>query len=318
MRKLKPSMEEFLTTYNNVTLPNLLASGYVPNAINKREALAATTRIWTTSAPTPVAQILDDTIDGGKEYDVPVRIFHPDPEKELPVMIYFHGGGGLAGSVTVYDPILRNLAVKTGHIVVAPEYSLAPERPYPMAEIDARTVYYGTFPLLEKRGVKHNGTLCFGGDSFGGALTAALARDIQHDEKPFLSGMFLIYPGLDFTMSFPSIQEEINGKGYLLEISNLEWYYNQYFVHGENRYDASPIFNEMTSRMPRALIITAEFCPLRDEGKAYADRLSEIGVETEYLNIENMPHTFMNMEDLAKEECQRVYAAIHDFLHKNG
>ncbi len=314
MRKLKPSMEQFLYTFNNVTVPALIKAGWVPNVINKREGLANTTAICFTEAAEEVAKVLDDTMDGKGEYNVPVRIFNPNPEKANPVMIYFHGGGGLAGSVTVYDKVIRLMANRTGHIVIAPEYRLAPESPYPMAEIDTRTVLYGAYELLDRLGIQYEKKLSFAGDSGGGTLSAALARDIQHDESIEINGMVLIYPCVDYTLSFDSHKPEINGTGYLLESSGVKWYFDQYFQHGENRREASPFFNEISSGIPRTLVFTAEFCPLRDEGYAYVEKLKEAGVEVEHHNIENMPHTFMNMRDLAKEETDFVYETINKFL----
>lgn len=315
MRALKPEMKAFIDQLNNEVTPQLLAAGYKKTPINNRESLANTTKTLTTEV-VEVAKILDDIIDGGAQYSVPVRIFNPNPDKALPVMIYFHGGGGSAGSVSVYDPLYRRLAVKTNHIVIAPEYRLAPENPYPAAEIDSRTVYYGVFDLLDRLEIKHEKRLSIGGDSGGGALSTALARDVQHDKSVPLDAMFLIYPSVDYTMSFDSYKEDVNGKGYILETPGVKWYFDMYFSHGENRHLASPIFAEISEDLPRTLIFTAEFCPLRDEGIAYGDKLKEAGVEVELHNIENMPHVFMNMENLAKEETEFVYGKINEFLNK--
>ncbi|MCD1147467.1 alpha/beta hydrolase [Peptoniphilus sp. KCTC 25270] len=316
MRQLKPTMVAFLDTFNNVTVPALLEAGFTPNVINKREGLANTTNLFSTENPEPVAQVLDDTIDGKGQYNVPIRIFNPNPEKELPVILYYHGGGHLAGSVTVYDPILRLLANRAEAIVVAPEYRLAPESPYPAGEIDARTCFYGVFDILEKKNIKHQKRLTIMGDSGGGALSTALARDVQHDKSVPLENMILIYPSVDYTMSFDSYKPEVNGQGYLLETPGIEWYFDQYFQKGENRRHASPLFGEISSDMPRTLLFSAEFCPLRDENFAYVEKLKEVGVEVEHHNIENMPHTFMNMRDLAKEETDFVYETVKKFLQK--
>lgn len=317
MRELKQSMVDFLDVFNNVTVPNLLAKGFKANVINKREGLANTTRLCFTEKPEEVAQVLDDTIDGKGEYNVPVRIFNSHPDKARPVLIYFHGGGGLAGSVTVYDPIIRMLANRTDYIVVAPEYRLAPESAYPAAEIDSRTVIYGVFDLLDNLNIPYVREVSIMGDSGGGALSTALARDVQHDKDLPLDAMVLIYPSVDYTMSFDSYKDDVNGKGYLLETAGVKWYFDQYFQHGESRRLASPLFAEISSDMPRTLMFTAEFCPLRDEGYAYVKRLQEAGVEVEHHNIENMIHTFMNMRDLAKEESDFVYDKTKEFLWKN-
>ena len=124
---VKPTIQAYLDILNHKILPKLMAEGFKPNIINAREALANVTKALMTKT-VDCAKVWDDTLDT-QPYAVPVRIFHPQPEQALPVLIYFHGGGGSVGSVTVYDPILRRLAQATSHIVIAAEYRLAPENP---------------------------------------------------------------------------------------------------------------------------------------------------------------------------------------------
>lgn len=317
MRELKKSMKDFLEVFNNVTVPDLIEQGFEANPINAREGLLNTTYNFTTSK-TEIAKVMDGTVkskDGN--YNVPVRIFNPNPEEALPVIIYFHGGGHMAGSVTVYDEVIRRLAKETNHIVVAPEFRLAPENPYPAQEIDSRTVYYNVFDLLDEKNVKYQKKLRFGGDSGGGALTAALARDIQDDSDDYKAdAIFMIYPSLDYTMSFDSYKDDVNGKGYLLETPKIKWYFDNYLQDGQDRKEASPLFNKISNGIPRTILFTAEFCPLRDEGYAYVEKLKENGVEVVHHNMENMIHTYMSMQDLAKEEADFTYAEISKFLNR--
>ncbi len=126
----------------------------------------------------------------------------------------------------------------------------------------------------------------------------------------------MIYPSLDYTMSTPSIEE--NGRGCLLEAPRIQWYFDHYFLHGEDRHAASPLFGEFSARMPRTLILTAQFCPLRDQSYAYAEKLREAGVEVELHNFTNMIHTFMNLEKLCGDETERAYALIDEFLNRAG
>ena len=314
MRKLKPSVKEFLKKLNKETV-ELVTAGFKPNAINARESIKNLTEQYNTEK-SDVAKIVDDIIPKKNGFCVPIRIFHPNPKKELPVMIFFHGGGFIAGSVTVYDTIYRNLAAKTNHIIIAPEYRLAPENPYPAGEIDSRSVYYGILPLLKRIKMPHKKELVVAGDSGGGTLAAALVRDVQHDKTMPLKAMVLIYPGLDFTMSYPSYKKTINGKGYLLEKEKSKWYFDNYFQQGENRRLLSPLFGEFSEDMPPTLLFSAEFCPLRDENIAYVEKCKEAGVQVEHHHLENMIHTFLNIEDLCKEETEFVYKTINDFLHQ--
>jgi acetyl esterase/lipase len=113
-------------------------------------------------------------------------------------------------------------------------------------------------------------------------------------------------------MSSASI--ELNGEGYLLQQDKIVWFFNNYFQKGVDRKKASPLYMELDGRMPESLVITAEFCPLRDEGLAYVEKLQAGGLRVENIHFEDMIHAFLNLEDLVKEECDTLYAAIAAFL----
>lgn len=313
MRQLTPTLEAFLLNLNQSVVPALKQKGFRANVINAREGLAHLTQTYCPDAP-KVAEILDDTIPSSNAYPVPIRIFNPNPKEALPVLLYFHGGGGMAGSVTVYDPILRRLANSTQHLVVGIEYRLAPENPYPAAEIDAKTVFEGILPLLKKRKIPHQPKIRIGGDSGGGALAASLAHTVQDECSSLLEALFLVYPSLDYTMSFPSYDKSINGQGYLLESDKIAWYFNHYFSQGEDRHLASPLFAKISPHFPKTLLLTAEFCPLRDEGFAYVERLKKAGVDLHHHHFSQMIHTFMNMEALCQKETDKLYQIINQFL----
>lgn len=314
MRKLTPSLEAFLHHLNQQVTPALKKKGFRANVINTRESLANLTQAYCPYIP-EIAEILDDTIPSKHNYAVPIRIFNPYPKETLPILLYFHGGGGMAGSVTVYDPILRRLANSTRHLVIGIEYRLAPENPYPAAEIDAKTVFDGILPLLNKRKIPHQPILSIGGDSGGGALAAALAHKVQEIPSSPLSALFLIYPSLDYTMSFSSYRNPINGQGYLLETDKVKWYFDHYFSRGENRHLASPLFAKISPHFPKTLLVTAEFCPLRDEGLAYVEKLDKAGIEVYHHHFTQMIHAFMNMETLCQKETDALYKKIDQFLN---
>ena len=134
MRKGAPNLQPWLEQYNRL-IKELAQTGFKQTPTNAREGLARLTRDLVTDIP-QVAWIQDDLVLA-PEYTVPVRIYHPAPATRLPVLIYCHGGGHMAGSVTVYDPLCRKLALACRHIVVSPEYRLAPECPFPAAVRDA-------------------------------------------------------------------------------------------------------------------------------------------------------------------------------------
>lgn len=311
MRTVSPKLEPWLNNVNKL-LERLLADGFKATPTNAREGLANLTRGLTTQVP-EVAWIKDDLIPGAP-YRVPVRIYHPAPGRELPGLVYFHGGGHMAGSVTVYDPLCRKLALATNHIVVAPEYRLAPECPYPAAVHDAWNTVKGVWDVLERRGLKYARQLSIAGDSGGGALCATVAHLAQFDASLAIRRQAMIYPSLDYTLAGDSIDE--NATGFLLQKEKICWYFDNYFQRGENRKAASPLHMEFTPRLPETLVVTAEFCPLRDEGTAYANKVKEAGVAAEQLHFDTMIHTFMNMEDLVPDECASVYRRIGEFFNR--
>jgi acetyl esterase/lipase len=309
MRQVSVKLANWLDAYNKLAR-QLEETGFKATPTNAREGLAGITWTWVTRK-TAVEWVQDDLVEG-KEFDVPVRIYHPDPERQLPVLIYFHGGGHMAGGITVYDPVCRRLAWETEHIVISVDYRLAPECRYPAGITDAVTVVKNIWKVLETRQLRHSRSLSIGGDSAGGAIAATVAHYCRHDKEVEIRRQILIYPSLDYTMHFASI--ELNGEGYLLQQEKIVWFFNNYFEEGTDRKQASPLYMELDGRMPDSLVITAEFCPLRDEGLAYVEKLQAGGLRAENLHFEDMIHIFLNLEDLVKEECDTLYAAIAAFL----
>ena len=309
MRTVSPKLAPWLETVNKQTAA-LVAAGFVFTPTNAREGLANLTRAFVTDIP-PVAWIAD-TLVPAPGYRVPVRIYHPAPEKALPVLVYFHGGGHMAGSVSVYEPICRKLALATQHIVVSADYRLAPECPYPAGLEDAYATAKYVWGALDARKVNYTRRLSLAGDSGGGALVAGVIGKSQFDASLPIHKTAMIYPGLDYTMQQPSMVE--NAVGYLLQTGKIEWYYNEYLQHAENRRDISPLYGKFSSNMPETLVISAEFCPLRDENHLYVEKMKAAGAKATLVHFDDMIHTFMNLEDMVKEECQKVYTLIGDFL----
>lgn len=309
MRKLHPNLVTYLAEFNPA-VETLIQNGFKATPTNAREGLANLTRQFVTDSPS--VPLIQDEMIPAPEYQVPVRIYHPEPTKKLPILIYYHGGGHMAGSVSVYDPICRKLANITQHIVVSVDYRLAPECPYPAATIDAYWVIKNLYTVLDRLNILYVPSLSIAGDSGGGALVATVSHKAQFDASLNIKAQVLIYPSLDYTMDTPSMAE--NGTGFLLQKSKVAWYFDHYFSKGENRQQASPLYGDLTQKIPKTLIITAEFCPLRDEGVLYAQKLKDAGVVVEHHHFEDMIHTFMNMENLVPDACQKLYTTIHSFL----
>lgn len=311
MPSVSPHLAPWLAALNR-RLSALPATGYLPTAISAREALASVTVQQLPPGP-PIAWVNDELIPGN-DYTVPVRIYHPAPDKPRAVIVFLHGGGHMAGSVSVYDPVCRRLAAATGRIVVSAEYRLAPENPYPAGLDDAHAVVCGIWNALERRSLPHTRSLALAGDSAGGALCASISAQGQDDPALRIDHQVLIYPSLDYTLSLPSVRE--NATGHFLETHRASWYFDNYFLHGEDRRAASPLHMTIGPRLPPTLLVTAGLDPLRDEGIAYRDRLEQAGVPHEHLHFDDMVHAFLNLENLVPDPCAAVYREVAAFLDR--
>ncbi|MBF0241990.1 MAG: alpha/beta hydrolase [Desulfamplus sp.] len=318
-----PKLQEWLKHFY-AGMEVLKQRGFKLTPENAREGLFNLTASLVVDKPD--ISLVVDVDANGQNSSVPLRVYHPAPNEPLPVLIYYHGGGHMAGSIKIYDPICRKMALATDHIVVAVEYRLTPEFPYPAGVDDSYYVAKNIWSTLEGLSSFHKfkylETLSLAGDSAGGALAATLSHLAQHDKEIKISKQALIYPSLDYTMSCPSFDE--NGVGYMLEKEKIEWYFEQYFQDfeggkdiqsSEKRKSASPLFMEITPNMPDTLVVSAQFCPLRDEGFEYVKRLKQAGIYAENLHFDNMIHAFLNMEILVPDECKRVYEKIGNFLN---
>jgi acetyl esterase/lipase len=287
-------------------------TGYRHTVINAREAMETMTGRYVTRVPS-IALIRDEIVPG-LDYGVPVRLYHPVPGEALPVALFVHGGGHVSGSVSLYDPIARKLAEASRRLVVSVEYRLAPECPYPIALKDLIACIKGIFPVLESMqpGIPFAPRLALIGDSGGGALCASATHLSQFDPGVEIERQVLLYPSLDYTLSHPSVTE--NGEGFLLERQRILWLFDCYFRQAENRRDCSPLFMPLTRGYPPTLVVTPEYCPLRDEGIAYVRRLRGSWIPCEHIAYPGLVHAFLNLEDLVPEACDDLYRRIGAFL----
>ena len=310
--ELPENLQQLLARSNElIRLQREQGREYTP--IGAREALDLMTRRFVTQAP-EIPLVQDAMVRDGdtSRYPVPVRIYNPAPTQSLPVLVFAHGGGHMAGSVTVYDRIARKLAAAGQRILLSVEYRLSPECPYPAGLQDLETVVLNTYPTLDRLGMKYQKRMGLAGDSGGAAMCASASHRLAAEKDVVLDHQVLIYPSLDYTMSSQSVREL--GSGFLLERERMAWYFDQYLQHNEDRRQASPMFMEVPKRYPKTLVITAGFCPLRDEGLAYVERLQSAGRSAENLHCPDMIHAFLNLEDLVSDVCSNVYRSIGQFL----
>lgn len=308
-KPLSPELTNWLRTYSEL-MADLERNGFVDTPETARNGLVRLTASLVTDSPA-VAQVKDLYADGPAGM-IPLRTYHPKPVTASPVLVYLHGGGHMAGSIDVYDPICRKLALATERIVVSVDYRLAPEHPYPAGLEDAEAALRQVFSLLQTNGISFQRRLALGGDSGGGAMTATLAHRLQGDSDVDIEQQLLIYPSLDYTMQHASMEE--NGRGYLLHADKILWYFDQYLQGGEDRKAVSPLHMEFTPELPATLLVTAGYDPLLDEGLAYLERLVQAGVTHQHLHFEDQVHAFLNMEDISTSTCRKVYRCAGEFL----
>jgi acetyl esterase len=234
-----------------------------------------------------VARTSDRSLPGSS-VPVPVRVYEPFGDGPFPILVFFHGGGWTTCSVDTHDALCRSLANEAGCVVVSVDYRLAPEHKFPIPLEDAfwATKYVAAHPE-EFNGLP---SIAVGGDSAGGNLAAAVALRARDEGGPDISFQLLAYPAVDYRFDTPSYID--NAEGYVLTTDDVRWFWDQYLDgpgDGDNPY-ACPLRAATHVGLPPAMIITAEFDPLRDDGAAYAAKLRDAGVPTELVNYDGMIH----------------------------
>jgi acetyl esterase len=205
---------------------------------------------------------------------------------------FFHGGGWVIGDLDTHDNMARNVCRGSGSVVIAVDYRLAPEHPFPAAAQDAVAAARWVAGHLDELGGDQR--LAVAGDSAGGNLSAVVAQALHADGIP-LAGQFLIYPAVDAQGEYPSRTE--NARGYFLEQPTMDWFYGHYAGAWDDAKDPrlSPLHHGSLTGLPPAVIITAEFDPLRDEGEAYGEALRAAGVPVQVQRYDGMIHGFFDM-----------------------
>ena len=253
----------------------------------------------------------EDRTVPGPGGEVPVRVYRPPSEVLLPVVVYFHGGGWVIGDIASHDASCHRLAAGVPAVVVSVDYRRAPEHPFPAAVDDCEAVTAWVAGQAAALGADPT-RLAVAGDSAGGNLAAVVARRARDADGPPIAFQLLIYPATDMTRSLPSHIE--NGSGYLLDTDTMAWFTGHYLGDRDPRQpDASPLFVEDLSGLPPALVVTAEFDPLRDEGEAYADRMREAGVLVTVSRYDGMFHGFYGLDrilDAARAATLESVAAL--------
>ncbi|MXR50890.1 alpha/beta hydrolase fold domain-containing protein [Halovenus sp. WSH3] len=258
---------------------------------------SVTARIQNRTVP-EVGAVSDLTVPG-PDGELDARLYLPDRAGTVPTVVFFHGGGYVLGSIATHERLCRRLVQESGCAVLSVEYRLAPEHPFPAAVEDA---YAAVEWVGDNPGeLPGDGRLAVAGDSAGGNLAAVSALMAAERGGPEVDYQLLLYPSVGVDPDHPSVRDHT---GLVLSEEDMRFFRQCYFqneIHQRNPY-ADPIHARDLSDVPPATVLTAGFDPLRDGGKAYAERLVDEGVDTRYENYEDMVHGFLTFRDVDRTE----------------
>lgn len=258
----------------------------------------------------PMSELRNLRVEGAAG-ELDARLYRPSEEDNLPLLVFFHGGGFVVGNLDTHDNLCRSLARQAEAVVVSVAYRLAPEHPFPAAPLDC---YRATCWLVEhaaELGVDGS-RLALAGDSAGGNLALAVSQLAAQRQGPKISYQCLFYPVAEARCDSQSYREF--AEGFFLTGAMMNWFWQQYLQEAGQGDDplASPLRAESLALMPPTTLITAEFDPLRDEGEALAARLREVGVSVRARRCDGMIHGFISMAPFVERAAQVLAEAAAD------
>lgn len=235
-----------------------------------------------------IAEVTDDSADG-----VRVRVYRNE-DPPTGIVVYFHGGGFVVGSIDLMDNVARELAHATGAVVVSVEYRLAPENPYPAGLDDCEAVTRWALANAERLGSSADKVIV-AGESAGGNLSAAVSLRLRDAGDVTLAGQVLLYPGVGGSREFPSMTEF---DGLVLDHGSMDKFWGAYTAGRDLDDDpyAAPLSAPSLMGLPPALVVLGGCDLLRDEGRAYSARLGDEGVDVEEVCFAGQPHGFLNFD----------------------
>jgi acetyl esterase len=291
-----------------------------------RDALRALAAARAAIPPPPVASATDTQVKGAAGPRA-ARVYRVSPQKS-PTVVFFHGGGWVAGDLETHDRQARLLAIETGAVVVSVDYRRPPETRFPGAFEDGFAAVRDVIARIAEFG-GDNSRVGVAGDSAGGNLAAAVAIACR-DAGIKLAAQLLAYPVIDVAGNYADASENTrfpsrmeNAEGYFLSRAVMEWFAGHYLEdakHGED-WRVSPLRAKSLAGLAPAVVCTAWFDPLRDEGKAYADALVAAGVATKYHDGAGLIHGYFGLGEAsqtAKAEAQRARADFKALLEQGA
>ena len=265
--------------------------------------------------PAPALPRIEDIKIPGPAGDIPARLYAPTIEKRpLPAVAYFHGGGWVQGDLETHHGLCARLARHAGVLVVAVDYRLAPEHKFPAAVEDCFAAYRWLRTKGRDLGAD-TAKVAVAGDSAGGNLSAAVSQLAASNNIAVPTCQVLIYPAVDFSLETPSHRELVDG--HVIPRDRILWYMEQYLKSDTDKADlrASPLRAPSLKGQPPAMIVTAGFDPLRDEGQAYGRRLQEAGVEVVDREYPGQIHAFVSLTK-AIPQGMAATLEIADYLRR--
>lgn len=313
-RTLDPHFQFFMHSgRNNPALHTLGAEGARQSSNDAIAMIAA--------KPKPNIKISDTKITAGDGHDIPVRLYQPaKQDPQAPFLVYYHQGGGVIGNLDWTDAICSMIAAEARCPIVSVEYRKAPEHKFPAGLEDCITAYEWALRNAESYGAP-SGMASIGGDSMGGNFSAIIAQEMKRQQKPSPELQLLIYPATDISGSYPSRTD--HGETFTLTTETMDWFMAQYLPDDFDLNDlmVSPARSTDLSGLPPAIVITAGFDPLVDEGDAYAERLQASGVDVMHKRYDTLAHgftAFTAASPAANAACLEIASMVREMYAKRN
>ncbi len=293
---LDPPIQQMLAVLESMGSPSI-ASGTPEAARNGFRTLTVDLR--QPEAVVPVSGVEDLEIPGPAG-PLAARVYRPESWGTVPTVLFIHGGGFVIGDLDTHDNQCRTICREVEAVVLSVGYRLAPEAPFPAAVEDCGAALNWTAEHVQELGGDPK-RLAIAGDSAGGNLAAVTAQLARGAGGPRISAQLLIYPGTDFRddgARYPSRAE--NADGYFLTAEDMRWFSENYVGSSDpSDPSLSPILSENLAGLPPAVVVTAEYDPLRDEGEAYARALEQAGVPVTLVRYDGLIHGFFDLAPLS-------------------
>lgn len=263
-------------------------------------------------APITLYSVSDQQITVRDGANIRIRIYRPTDSQNLPLIVYYHGGGFVLRDIESHDLVCRRICKENQAVVVSVGYRLAPEFKFPIPHQDSYDAFIWIAEHAQQFGANPD-ELTVMGDSAGGNLATVVSILARDNGGPTIKNQVLIYPTVDARLAHPSIDKY--GQGYFLTKPLMQWFVDHYKNTANDTLDPlmSPYLTEDLSNLPSAFVFTAAYDPLKDEGEAYAKKLASAGNRVVFKEYPNVIHGFINMPKISKE-CLVAHQDIRSFL----